>query len=66
MKIELATTPYIADEFTGAAATFDAILPNLDGRDDASLLRRYGPGVSHSRPTGRAHSWTASTRRRRL
>jgi tetratricopeptide (TPR) repeat protein len=47
MKIELATTLYVADEFTRAAAMFDAVLPKLDGRDDAALLRYYA-GVSHA------------------
>jgi len=47
MRIQLATTLYAADEFTRAAATFDAVLPNLDGHEDAALLRYYAD-VSHA------------------
>ncbi|WP_345638046.1 protein kinase domain-containing protein [Rugosimonospora acidiphila] len=47
MRIELATTLYMADEFTRAAAVFDAVLPKLDGGEDVALLRYYA-GVSHA------------------
>ena len=47
MKIELATTLYVADEFTRAAAVFDAVLPAMAGRDDVALYRYYA-GVSHA------------------
>jgi serine/threonine protein kinase len=47
MKIQLATTLYVADEFTRAAAVLDAILPRLEGDDDVALLRYYA-GVSHA------------------
>jgi tetratricopeptide (TPR) repeat protein len=47
MRIRLATTLYVADEFTRAAAVFDAVLPKLDGGDDVALLRYYA-GVSHA------------------
>jgi tetratricopeptide (TPR) repeat protein len=45
MRIELATTLYMADEFTRAAAVFDEVLPKLHGSDDVALLRYYA-GVS--------------------
>lgn len=47
MRIELATTLYVADEFTRAAAIFDAVLPAMAGRDDVALYRYYA-GVSHA------------------
>ena len=47
MKIDLATTLYVADEFARAAAVLDEILPMLDGIEDISLLRYYA-GVSHA------------------
>ncbi len=47
MTIQLATTLYVADEFTRAAAAFDAVVPQSNGRDDAALLRYYA-GVSHA------------------
>lgn len=47
MRISLATTLYVADEFTRAATVFDAILPVLVDDDDAPLLRYYA-GVSHA------------------
>lgn len=47
LKIELATTLYVADEFSRAASAFDAILPKLAGHDVAALLHYYA-GVSHA------------------
>ena len=47
MTIQLATTLYVADEFTRAAAAFDAVVPRSDERDDVALLRYYA-GVSHA------------------
>ncbi len=47
MRIELATALYAADEFTRAAATLDTVLPQMDGQEDAALLRYYA-GVSHA------------------
>ena len=46
LKIKLAIALYVADEFTRAAATFDAVLSKMDGRDDVVELRYYA-GVSH-------------------
>ena len=47
LTIQLATALYLADEFTRAAATFDALLPRLREGDETPLLRYYA-GVSHA------------------
>jgi serine/threonine protein kinase len=47
LKIMLATTLYVADEFSRAAAVLDVVLPAMTDGDDASLLRYYA-GVSHA------------------
>lgn len=47
LKIMLATTLYVADEFSRAAAVFDAVLPAVTNGDEVLLLRYYA-GVSHA------------------
>ena len=47
MSLRLATTLFVADEFTRAAAAFDAVLPRLEGGGDVALLHYYA-GVSHA------------------
>lgn len=47
MKIQLAETLVVGDEYTRAAAVLDEILPLLDGHDDAPLLR-FQAGISHA------------------
>ncbi len=47
LKIMLATTLYLADEFSRAAPVFDVVLPVMADGSDAALLRYYA-GVSHA------------------
>jgi tetratricopeptide (TPR) repeat protein len=47
MQIDLATTLYLADEFTRAARVLDALLPKLERSEDAAVLWYYA-GVSHA------------------
>jgi serine/threonine protein kinase len=47
LKVMLATTLYVADEFSRAAAVFDGLLPAMADGDDTPLLRYYA-GVSHA------------------
>lgn len=47
LTIELAETLFMADEFTRAAAAFDAVLPHLDHNSDSEILW-YHAGVSHA------------------
>jgi len=47
MRIELATTLFMADEYTRAATLFDTMLPQLAVHEDVALMRYYA-GVSHA------------------
>lgn len=47
LTVELAETLFMADEFTRAAAAFDAVLPHLEQNPDTAILW-YHAGVSHA------------------